>query len=161
MDTDNETENVNDSQEHEFVTFYIDDMLMGIDIQNVQEINRFNQYTDVPRSPDMVIGVINLRGKVITILDIRTILQLDQTDLNENSRNLVLNVDGETVGLLIDRISDVVTVKSFEIEQAPANLAGIDGKNFHGIYKMDEDLLVILDVEELLRTEEALASSAS
>ena len=145
---------------HEYVTFYVNNILMGVDIQSVQEINRFMQFTDVPRSSDFVKGVINLRGQVITVLDIKVILGLEQGVQDDNSRNLILNTNSETIGLLIDNVSDVVSAKKSEIDNTPANVGSGNERFFQGIYKMSDKLLVILDVNELLNCDDTITSIA-
>ncbi len=138
------------TDELEIATFYIGDILMGVDIQKVQEINRHVNMTPVPHAPACVRGVVNLRGDVVTVLDLRTVLDLEPTEINETSRNMIAKAGDEQIGLLVDRIADVVKVTRDEIEPPPANISGIDGRFFDGVYKMKSDLLIILNAEEVL-----------
>lgn len=156
----NNTKNELSTIEHEYVTFYVNDILMGVNIQNVQEINRFMKFTDVPQSSDFVKGVINLRGQVITVLDIKVILNLEHSGLNANSRNLILNTNSETIGMLIDSVSDVVTASAADIDETPANVSEGNERFYQGIYKMPDELLVILDVDELLNCDELTTNLA-
>ena len=148
MDTTNLT--ASEDKIIEFATFYVGDLLIGIDIQQVQEINRQLDSTDVPHTPDYILGVINLRGEVVTVLDLRVILNMPPAEINTKSRNIIINSNNERIGLLVDSISDVVIAREKEIEPPPANISGADEKFFQGVYKLEDNLLVILDVEKIL-----------
>lgn len=141
-------------EELEFATFYLGDLLAGIDIRQIQEIDRHLELTSIPHAPECVRGVTNLRGEVVTVLDLRTILQLDRVPLTRACRNVILDYHGEQIGLLVDRVADVVTVRSDEIEPPPANVGGIDSRFFKGVVKLNDDLLVLLDVQQSLETED-------
>ncbi len=141
-------------KEIEYSTFYLGDLLIGIDIQRVQEINQQLEVTPVPHAPEYVFGVVNLRGEVVTILDLRKILGLANTEITARNRNVIVNADDVQVGLLVDRIADVVIAKEMDIEQPPANIKGIDGRFFHGVYKLEKELLVILNVQETVACRE-------
>ncbi len=134
----------------EFATFYLGELLLGIDIQRMQEINRHLQITSVPNAPEYVSGVVNLRGEVVTILDLRRILQLEPREITQQSRNIIVNSGSEQIGLRVDRIADVVSARGDEIDPPPANLHGVDGKYFTGVYKLETELLVILGIDEVL-----------
>jgi purine-binding chemotaxis protein CheW len=136
--------------EVEFVTFYVGDLLIGADILQVEEINRLVEVTPVPHAPEYVRGVINLRGEVVTVVDLRTILGLGSGVIDQHTRTVVVNSRGEQVGLLVDRIADVVRASHDEINPPPADVSGVDGQYFRGVYKLDGELLVILDVDTLL-----------
>ncbi len=152
MSTTTETQSANLAGEMELVTFYVGGLLMGVDIHKVEEINRHITLTPVPHAFDYVRGVINLRGEVVTIVDLRTILDLDNGKQTECARNVVVNSNGEQIGLLIDRVADVIRAKPDEIEPPPANVSGVDGRFFKGLFKLENELLVILDVDVLLNT---------
>ncbi len=136
----------------EFATFYLGELLLGIDIHRMQEINRHLEVTRVPHAPEYVSGVVNLRGEVVTILDLRRILGLEPREATRQSRNIVVNSSSEQIGLLVDRIADVVSARGGEIDPPPAHLHGVDGKYFTGVYKLETELLVILDIDNLLET---------
>jgi purine-binding chemotaxis protein CheW len=137
-----------DSQE--YVTFRIGGMLMGIDILQVQEINQYLDITAVPHSPEQVLGVINLRGEVVTVLDLALILGMPASSIEPTSRNLIVNAADEKIGVLVDGLADVVYADDEDIEQAPANVSNIDGHYIKGIYKLDNDLLILLNPDEIL-----------
>ena len=124
-------------------------MLLGIDIRHVQEINRQLEVTRVPHSPAEVRGVINLRGDVATVIDLRRLLELPPTEVTRESRNLIVNLEGESIGLLVDRISDILTIHEDQIEPSPANVRGIDGRLLTGVHALKSSIVVLLDIEEV------------
>jgi len=138
----------------ELATFYIGDALCGMDILKVQEINKIMQMTKVPQAPDYVLGILNLRGQIVTILDLGKKLGLGETDTSENPRNIIVNSAGGNVGLLVRRISDVVSADMEKRERAPANMSGIQGEFFTGVYKANDNLIGILDVDRVLSIED-------
>ena len=150
MSTTTETSVINNTDELEFVTFYVNDLLMGVDIQFVREINRQLDLTEVPHTDEFIRGVVNLRGEVVTVVDLRTILGAASSELSEQNSNVIVNSKDEHIGLLVDRIADVVIANPAEIEPPPANVSGIDGRFFKGVLKLDTELLVILDIEQTL-----------
>jgi len=138
----------------ELATFYIGDALCGMDILKVQEINKIMQMTKVPQAPDYVLGILNLRGQIVTILDLGKKLGLGETDMSQDPRNIIVNSAGGHVGLLVRRISDVVSANMEKRERAPANMSGIQGEFFTGVYKTNEHLIGILDVDKVLSIED-------
>ncbi len=132
--------------EVEFVTFFAGDLLIGVDILQAEEINRHIDVTPVPGAVECVRGVINLRGEVVTVVDLRTILGLPPTEITKRTRTVVVSSDGEQIGLLVDRIADVVRTRPDDIDPPPANAGGVDGRFFKGVLKLADELLVILDV---------------
>lgn len=137
----------------ELATFYVGDALCGMDILKVQEINKLMEMTKVPQAPDYMIGILNLRGQIVTIIDLGQKLGLGKAELSNESRNIIVNAPGEHVGLLVTRISDVVMADPDKIEPAPANMSGLQGGFFTGVYKTDNKLIGILDIKEVLRLE--------
>ncbi|MBX3424639.1 MAG: purine-binding chemotaxis protein CheW [Pirellulales bacterium] len=138
------------TSEVQFATFYVGDILLGIDIRYVQEINRQLAVTRVPHAPPEVRGVINLRGDVATVIDLRRVLDLPPAELTRDSRNLIVNFDGESIGLLVDRISDILTISEDQIEPPPANVSGLDGRLLAGVHTMKSSIVVLLDIEQAL-----------
>jgi purine-binding chemotaxis protein CheW len=137
----------------ELATFYVGDALCGMDILNIQEINKLMEMTKVPQAPDYMIGILNLRGQIVTIIDLGQKLGLGEVEVSNESRNIIINAPGEHVGLLVSRISDVVMADPEKIESAPANMSGIQGGFFTGVYKTENKLIGILDIKEVLRIE--------
>lgn len=138
------------SGETQYATFYIGDLLLGVDIRTVQEINRQVDVTPVPNSPEHVRGVINLRGEVATVIDLRKVLGLPAAEVTRDARNLIVHSQGEAIGLWVDRVSDIVAVARDGVAPTPANVDGVDGKFFRGVYSPAERLIVLLDVEQVL-----------
>ncbi|WP_028579177.1 chemotaxis protein CheW [Desulfogranum japonicum] len=137
----------------ELATFYVGDALCGMDILKVQEINKLMEMTKVPQAPEYVLGILNLRGQIVTIIDLRRKLGLGTTNLGNDPRNIIVNAPGEHIGLLVKSISDVVMADPDKIEPAPANMSGIQGTFFTGVYKTENKLIGILDTKEVLRLE--------
>ncbi len=149
----NEEENKPASQAVEMATFYVGEALCGMDILNVQEINKLMDMTTVPQAPDYVMGILNLRGQIVTIVDLGKKLNLGRTKLNEMSRNIIVNAKDEYIGLNVSRISDVVEADLEKMESPPANIGGVQGKFFKGVFKTKDRLIGILDVERVLEHE--------
>lgn len=137
----------------ELATFYVGRALCGMDILKVQEINKLMEMTKVPQAPDYMVGILNLRGQIVTIIDLGQKLGLGNIDVSNESRNIIVNTPGEHVGLLVSRISDVVMADPDKIEPAPANMNGIQGAFFTGVYKTENKLIGILNIKEVLRLE--------
>ncbi len=138
----------------ELATFYVGDALCGMDILKVQEINKIMQMTKVPQAPEYVLGILNLRGQIVTIIDLGKKLGLGETDMDADPRNIIVNTPGGHVGLLVKRISDVVEADMQRREPAPANMGGIQGEYFTGVYKTDKELIGILNVDKVLSIED-------
>jgi purine-binding chemotaxis protein CheW len=138
----------------ELTTFFVGDALCGMDILNVQEINKHMEMTKVPQAPDCVMGILNLRGQIVTIIDLGKRLGLSSCELDQNSRNIIVNSAGEYIGLNVQRISDVIQAEWETVEQPPANIGGVQGKFFEGVYKTEDRLIGILNVDEVLKDED-------
>lgn len=147
-ETNNTTKNI-----IELATFYVGKALCGMDILKVQEINKLMEMTKVPQAPDYMVGILNLRGQIVTIIDLGQKLGLGDIEVSNESRNIIVNTPGEHVGLLVSRISDVVMADPDKIEPAPANMSGIQGGFFTGVYKTENKLIGILNIKEVLRIE--------
>ena len=116
--------------------------------------NRQLDVTPVPNAPPHVRGVINLRGEVATVIDLRTVLGLPKAEPTSATRNLIVHSEEESIGLWIDRIGDILTVGPEEIAPPPANVDGVDGRFFRGVHTMESDIVVLLDVEQVLNDHE-------
>jgi purine-binding chemotaxis protein CheW len=136
--------------ERQYATFYVGHMLLGIDIGVVQEINRHVGFTSVPHAPPYVRGVINLRGEVATVIDLRTILGLSAAESQRDSRNLIVHHRGESIGLVVDRISDILTIAEDEVTAPPTNVGGVDGRLMKGVCTLDSAIVVLLDIDQVL-----------
>ena len=139
------------SDDIEFSTFYVGGALCGIDILHIQEINKNFEITQVPQASDYVEGILNLRGRIVTIIDLGKKLGLEPVSKDKDNRNIIVNSDDEYIGLLVDSISDVVPAVRSDIEPAPSNIGGVKGKFFRGVLKTETQLIGILDIDEVLK----------
>jgi purine-binding chemotaxis protein CheW len=139
------------SDDIEFSTFYVGGALCGINILNIQEINKHFEITRVPQAADYIEGILNLRGRIVTIIDLGKKLGLDPVTKGKDNRNIIVNSEDEHIGLLVDAISDVALAKQDDIEPAPSNIGGVKGKFFQGVLKTEKQLIGILDIDEVLK----------
>ena len=137
----------------ELASFFVGEALCGMDILKVQEINKLIEMTRVPQAPEYVLGILNLRGEIVTIIDLGKKLGLKSTELSDKTRNIIVNSKGEHIGLMVEKISDVVQAKFEKIEAPPANIGGVQGKYFTGVLKTKDRLIGILDVGKVLEEE--------
>jgi purine-binding chemotaxis protein CheW len=144
------TENQTRQNSVELATFYVGDALCGMDILKVQEINKMMEMTVVPQAPSYVMGILNLRGQIVTVIDLGRKLGLTSLELSETSRNIIVNSQNEHIGLLVSKISDVVEAEWHKVEKPPANIAGVQGVFFKGVYKTRDRLIGILDADRIL-----------
>jgi purine-binding chemotaxis protein CheW len=131
----------------QFCTFFLNGLLFGIEVQKVQEVIRFQETTRVPLAPKVVGGLINLRGQIVTALDLRTRLELPERTEKQVPMNVVIRTDEGAVSLLVDEIGDVVEVEQNDFEQPPDTLAGTARELIRGAFKLKNRLLLLLDTE--------------
>ena len=132
---------------HQYSTFLVDGLLFGVDVVRVQEVIRYQTMTPVPLAPAVVHGLINLRGQIVTALDLRARLELAPRNDGARPMNVVVRTDEGAVALLVDEIGDVVTVDTESWETAPSTLSGAARELIPGAYKIDGRLLLQLDVD--------------
>lgn len=144
---------VTDQNLIELSTFLVGDALCGMDILKIQEINKLIDMTSVPQAPSYVLGILNLRGQIITSIDLSKKLGLGETNLSHDPRNIIVNSRGEHIGLLVKKISDVVQADTTKFEPPSSNMGEIQGEFFTGVYKTTDKLIGILDVEKVLHLE--------
>ena len=137
----------------ELASFYVGEALCGMDILKVQEINKLIEMTRVPQAPEYVLGILNLRGEIITIVDLGKKLGLKSTEMSHKTRNIIVNSNGEHIGLMVEQISDVIQAEWEKVEAPPANIGGVQGRYFIGVFKTEDRLIGILDVEKVLEEE--------
>ncbi len=138
----------------QLVSFNIGEEEFGVDILKVQEINRMVDVTRVPNTPEYVDGVINLRGKVIPIIDLRRRFGMDRKEKDKNSRIIVVELNNKVLGFVVDAVSEVLRIKKSISEPPPPIIAGIDADYITAIAKLENRLLILLDLEKVLTTEE-------
>ncbi len=134
----------------ELATFTLGRARCGIDILQIQEINKIMQRTPVPQAPAYVVGVLNLRGKIVTIVDLCKKLGLGETETDEKSRNIIVNSLDGTAGMLVSNIGDVVVVEAASLAPPPANLGSIKDVYFSGVFKGDTELIGLLNIDKVL-----------
>ncbi len=138
----------------QLVSFNIGEEEFGVDILKVQEINRMVDVTRVPNTPEYVDGVINLRGKVIPIIDLRRRFGMARKEKDKNTRIIVVELSGKVLGFVVDAVSEVLRIKKSLSEPPPPIIAGIDADYITAIAKLENRLLILLDLERVLTTEE-------
>jgi len=136
----------------QFCTFSLENDCFGIDVQQVQEVLRYQEQTRVPLAPKVVRGLINLRGQIVTALDLRCRLELRERADNALPMNVVVRTHDNVVSLLVDEIGDVVEVAEEAFEPVPETLTGIARELITGAYKLADRLLLILDIEKTVLT---------
>ena len=149
-------ENVKQGQKddlEQMVTFNLGPEVFGVNILQVQEINRMVEITAVPHTEEYVEGIINLRGKVIPIIDLRKKFGLAEKEQDNHTRIIVVDVSGETVGLVVDSVSEVLRVPSGSLEEAPKLVTGgsHNGADYiRSVAKLDDRLLIYLDLDKII-----------
>ncbi len=131
----------------QFATFFVGDLFFGVDVLRVQEVLRFQQMTRVPLAPEVIEGLINLRGQIVTAIDMRRRLGLPPRLGGHNPMNMVVRTDDGPVSLLVDEIGDVLDVDAAAFERPPENLEPAARELIRGVYKLKDRLLLVLDTE--------------
>jgi len=140
-----------DGENIQFCSFYLGDTLCGIPINQVQEINEELNITQVPLSPDFVEGIMNLRGQIVTIINQGMKLGLAPTQIGPESRVIIINSGDEQIGILVDRINDVISAEKEKLSSPPANINGIQGTFISSIHHTtSNELMAILNMEKVL-----------
>jgi purine-binding chemotaxis protein CheW len=135
------------SDNKQYCTFFVDGYFFGLDVRQVQEIIRYQEMTRVPLAPDVVRGLINLRGQIVTAIDLRRRLELKDRPADLLPVNVVVQTEDGAVSLLVDEIGDVLEVSEDLFERPPETLRGIARELIRGAYKLRDRLLLILDTE--------------
>jgi purine-binding chemotaxis protein CheW len=138
----------------QIVSFRLANEEYGVDIMRVQEIILMGQITKMPEVPDFICGLINLRGHVIPIVDLRKRFNLPVTENNEHTRIIVVNVASKTIGMVVDAVNEVLRINEDQIEPPPSSVAGIDHTYITGLVKFQDKLLILLSIENILSQEE-------
>lgn len=143
----------------QLVTFEVAGEEFAVDILRVQEINRMLPMTRVPQSPPEVEGVINLRGKIIPVVDLRKRFGMEPTERGDASRIIVVEVHGRTLGFVVDKVNEVLRISSKIVEPAPAMACSIQSDFIEGVGKLQDRLLILLNLQKLFGAEMAAAMS--
>jgi purine-binding chemotaxis protein CheW len=144
----------------QFCTFYLDRLLFGVELKNVQEVIRSLDMTKVPLAPAVVSGLINLRGQIVTAVDLRRRLELEPRPADMLAMNVVVRSEDGAVSLLVDEIGDVVEVEEDSFEPPPETLRGPVRAMIVGVHKLEDRLMHVLDIEKACQMT-ALAEAAA
>ncbi len=154
---------VMDMQYMSLVSFKISSEFYAIDIMEVNEIIRHTDITPIPNAPDFVEGVITLRGEIIPIVDLGKRFHFERVSLSEDEELLkgiiIITVEGMTIGVIIDQVNRVVQINKSQIQPPPQMISGVGAEYIQGVVKMEENLLVILDIKKLFSRKELLELS--
>ncbi|MGO9095620.1 MAG: chemotaxis protein CheW [Bryobacteraceae bacterium] len=131
----------------QYATFFVADLFFGVDVLRVQEVLRFQQMTRVPLAPDVIEGLINLRGQIVTAIDMRRRLGLPPRAGGQTPMNMVVRTVDGAISLLVDEIGDVLDVDAATYERPPENLEPAARDLIRGVYKLKDRLLLVLDAE--------------
>ena len=146
----------------EFLTFRLGQEEYGIDILKVQEIRGYDSVTRIANAPDFIKGVINLRGVIVPIVDMRIKFRLGEAEYNSFTVVVILNVMGRVVGIVVDSVSDVLELASEQIRAAPEFSAALDSSYIMGLGSIGERMLILMDIEKLMSSADmALVDSAA
>ncbi len=132
------------------VTFYVGNRLLGIRTEKIQEIIKIGVITDVPHAPGHIIGILNLRGRIVTVIDLGIRLSLGTSQRGEEGRIIILDDGGESVGLMVDRIADVIRIDPQELTPPPANMKLSQSNFFDTVYRFQGGLVGLLAVDAVL-----------
>jgi purine-binding chemotaxis protein CheW len=148
-------DNVTANEELQLVIFRLAKEEYGLPITKVQEINRLVPITKLPQTPSFMEGIINLRGRVIPVIDLRKRFQLAAAEQSEDNRIIIVEVNGQTVGVIVDAVTEVVRLAAASIEPPPPTFI-IDAQYIHGVGKLDDRLLILLDIDRILTSQEEI-----
>ncbi len=138
----------------QWVTFRLGEETYGINVMQVQEVLRYTEIAPVPGAPDYVLGIINLRGNVVTVIDTRARFGLSGGEITDNTRIVIIEADEQVVGILVDSVAEVVYLKASEIDSAPNVGTEESAKFIQGVSNRDGVLLILVDLNKLLNDEE-------
>ena len=143
-----------DDELDQLISFAMGDENYGVDIQTVKEVIRLREITRLPKAPVFVKGVINLRGDIIPIIDLRERFNMEQQEYTNMTRVIVVEVDGRSVGMVVDSVSHVLRIEEGQIEPPPPCVGKVSEEYIKGVGKVDEKLIVLLHITKILTTEE-------
>lgn len=143
-----------DTQKDKYLTFVIENESYGIEIKHVTEIIGIQNITEVPELPDFIRGIINLRGKIIPVMDVRTRFQKTFLEYNDRTCIIVIDIDTTSIGLIVDTVSEVLNIKEENVVMPPVSKTGFSNRYVKAIGKVDDEVKLILDCRKLLQEDE-------
>ena len=135
-------------------SFNIGEALCGIDINQVQEISKDMEITEVPLSPEYVFGIKNLRGGIVSVIDLGEKIGMDKSRVDKSSRIVIVNWKDEYIGLVVDKIENILVADRNRLEEPPSNVKGMQGKYFQGVINTDHGLIALMNIDEVLSVTE-------
>lgn len=143
-----------DGPVQQYVTFKLDQETYGLNVMQIQEVLRHTEIAPVPGAPDYVMGIINLRGNVVTVIDTRRRFGLSDADVTDATRIVVLEAESQVIGILVDSVAEVVYLRQSEIETAP-NVGNEESARFiQGVCNKNGELIILVEFEKMLTDEE-------
>ena len=167
MSTNTETNVENNGTEgsvpsQEYLTFVLADESYGIDILKVQEIRGYDAVTKIANTPEFIKGVVNLRGLIVPIVDLRIKFGLGNVVYDDFTVVIILNLNGRVVGIVVDGVSDVMNLKGNQVRDVPDIVSSIDTKYITGLATVEDKMFILVDIEQLMNSQEmALLDSAA
>ena len=149
-----EVEGLPDEKQFRFINFKLNDEWYGQGIQNIKEVNRVGIITEMPGSPPYILGVINLRGRVIPVMDLRLRLGLPSKEISKESRVIVVELNESIIGMLVDSVHQVLEIPVTSISEPPDAAATGRNRFIHGIGQMEDRLVFFIDVERIIEEED-------
>lgn len=137
-----------------YIVFHIKDENYGIPVKNVQSIERIQTITRVPGVPDYIKGVINLRGIITPVIDVRRRFDIDSIDLTDDSRIIIVSIDGSEIGLIVDEANDVLDIPLDSIEPAPDTIGDLSDEQLDGVANLESKIVILLNIKHVLDAEE-------
>lgn len=138
----------------EYLTFVLGAEEYGLEILKVQEIRGYDAVTQIANTPSFIKGVVNLRGKIVPIVDLRIRFNLGKVEYNEFTVVIILNLNGRVVGIVVDGVSDVMALKEDQIRDVPSLVTSIDTKYIVGLATVEQQMLILVDIEQLMSSNE-------
>lgn len=146
--------NSSDDPVLQWVTFRLEDETYGINVMQVQEVLRYSEIAPVPGAPTYVLGIINLRGNVVTVIDTRQRFGLPSAEITDKTRIVIIEADKQVVGILVDSVAEVVYLRESEIETTP-NVGNEEAARFiQGVCNKNDELLILVDLEKMMTAQE-------
>jgi purine-binding chemotaxis protein CheW len=138
----------------EYLTFVLGEEEYGIEILKVQEIRGYDSVTPIANTPSFIKGVVNLRGKIVPIVDLRIKFNLGKVEYDEFTVVIILNLSGRVVGIVVDGVSDVMALKEDQLRDVPSLVTSIDTKYIVGLATVEQQMLILVDIEQLMSSPE-------
>lgn len=149
-------EEIRAEQELQLVTFRLANEEYGLPITKVQEINRLVPVTKLPQTPSFMEGIINLRGRIIPVIDLRKRFELPITAHDEYTRIIIVEINGQTVGVTVDAVTEVVRISTANVEPPPLSVT-VNSRYISGVGKQDGRLIILLEIDQILSEQEEQA----